>query len=85
MWVHQATLDYMHSIIKKQHTLKPRLDYCNKEQLEELWEENLYQLDLYNRLVDISNNFDEERILLKKIDYLEQELNEIDRLWSKRF
>ena len=83
MWDKQSTFDHMYGVVRRMHGLKPRLDYCTKAQLEELWQENIYQLDLYHRLVKRCEDSEEERVLLKKIEWLEEELDSIDYEWSR--
>jgi len=83
MWDHQYTLDHMHGLIRRMHSKKPRVDYCTKTQLEELWQENLYQLNLYHRIVEKCEDSEEERVLLKKIEWIEAELDSIDYEWSR--
>jgi len=84
MWVHQETLDEMYKIIKRMAKQPPRVDCCSKEQLQELWDNLLWKRDKLEELLDWHGLEDGEGTgILRSIDRIDEELEEIDYQWSR--
>ena len=84
MWLYQNTIDQMFSVIKKQHLLPPSISWCSRDQLNELWAENMWKRDNYYKLLkDDSLDFDTEQSIINKIQCIEDELDNIDYEWSR--
>ena len=74
----------MYAIIKKQAKLPPRIDYCSKDELQALWDDIVWKLNDFDRLLQLDDlTLDEENCILRKMEALEQELEDIDYEWSR--
>lgn len=84
MWIYQAALDRMMSVVRKQHKLFPALDQCSKEQLQELWDKKLWDRDNLIKLLDNDDITIEDEVSIRfKICDAEDQLELIDYEWSR--
>lgn len=84
MWIYQSTLDNMYATIKRQAQLPPRLDFCSKDELQMIWDEIIWKLNMYDRLLRNGTlESEEETCIFRKMDELEAELEKIDYEWSR--
>ena len=90
-WVWEETLKNMCDILKRPYLkfpykVYPHVAYCNKDELQEMWDECYEKIDKYIMLLDDPNmdiGLDLEKHYLEKIYELECQIEEIDYQWSR--
>lgn len=90
-WIWEETLKRMCDIVKKPYLnfpykVYPHVAHCNKEQLQELWDEAYEKIDDYYRLLEdpyMDVGLALEKYYLEKIEDLENYIEEIDYQWSR--
>jgi hypothetical protein len=90
-WVWEGTLKRMCEVIVKPYItfpykVYPHVAYCDKEQLQELWDEAYEKMDEYYRLLEdpyMEVGLELEKYYLGEIEKLEKYIDEIDYQWSR--
>jgi len=90
-WVWESTLRRLCDTFKRPnqkfpYKSYPDLAYCDKEQLQELWDELYEKLDNYYRLMEdpcMEVGLELEKYYLEKIYQIESQIEEIDYQWSR--
>ena len=84
MWIYQQALDSMYKVIVKNAKEFPCLEYCSKDQLQILWDENIWQLNNNIKLLERHDlTLGEETCIMNKIQAIENQLENIDYEWSR--